>query len=116
MYSTKDVYPLEDIVKALKAKGHLRFNAIDALECPTKSKFTEVHLEDCPGIPGDCERCQTQKCKQFLEIYSENVKLHTLTFYFLVKTQIGSGTDGRGFIPKKDNRLKQLIKHENLII
>jgi hypothetical protein len=116
MYLTKDVYPLEDIVKALKAKGHLRFNAIDALECPTKAACTEVHLEDCPGIPGNCGLCQKQKCKQFLEIYSGNVKLRTLTFYFLVYTQIGSGITGRGFIPKKDNRLIQLIVRENLTI
>jgi hypothetical protein len=109
MYSTKDVYSLDEIVKALRANKHLRFDAIGALGCPTKVACTEVHLKDCQGIPSECELCQKQKCKQFLVIFYKNVRLCVLTFYFLVYTKIGSGTTGIGFIPKKDNQLNKLI-------
>jgi len=118
MYSPDDVYSLEDIIKALRANNKLGFNAIDALECPTKVQCTEVHLHKCPGIPNTCELCQKQKCKQHLTIFrkKDRINLIVLKFHFLLYTNLGSGVVGKGFIPKNDNQLKQLIAKKYITI
>jgi len=116
MYSPDEVYFLEDIVKALKANRGLKFNAIDALMCPTKTEGADVHPHKCPGIPGNCELCPKQKCKQPLIIISSNGRLSILNFYFLIYTPFGSGTIGKGFISKDDDDLDKLIDGKYIII
>ena len=113
MHLINEVYPLEDVVKALKANTELKFAGIDALGCPTNVQCSEMHLQSCNGSPGECNICQNQKCIQYLVICRENnnhiVQLSTLKFRFMVHRKFESGVICSGFIPKEDSELKQLI-------
>ena len=114
MYSIKEVYTLEDVVKALKANNELQYNVndIDVLGCPTKVPHSYVHLLGCDGIPGECKTCQNQDCNQYLVVYCKvggKPKLRILKFKFMIRIDIGSGFIISGFIPKEDSHLKQLI-------
>ena len=113
MHLTDEVYPLEDVVNALKANSELKFAGIEALGCPTKVQCSEMHLQSCNGIPGECDICQNQKCIQYLVICRENnnhiVHLVTLKFRFLIHKEYGSGVIYSGFIPKEDSELKKII-------
>lgn len=112
MYSIEEVYPLEVVVKALKANSRLVFNGIDALGCPTKVEKTEMHPKDCGGIPGKCNECQNQECTQWLTIYLDERRIRIIKFKFLIYIKNGSGLIGNGFIHRNDSELGQLTGKE----